>query len=252
MGSVPVLLDRYYYSRSDFTDGTTEFHRMCSRNIGAGSRILEIGAGPTNRTSAHLAGIGMVTGVDVSPEVLQNEALSTAYVYNGSCLPFSDNDFDACVADYVLEHIRNPSEHFAEVARVLKPGGTYCFRTPNLWHYVSFMSFILPHSFHRGLANRLRGLGNDAHEPWPTVYAANSPGAIRKHCKAAGLEVVQLRMVEKEPSYGHLSVLMFYTMMCYERVVNAWPALDGLRINIFGMVRKPDSGAPAAERRCTS
>jgi SAM-dependent methyltransferase len=240
MSSVSLLLDRYYFSRPDFTDGTTEFHALCSRYISPQSAILEIGAGLTNRTSAHLAGLGSVTGVDISDEVLHNTSLSQAYVYNGHRLPFAQNEFDACVSNFVLEHIQNPAEHFSEISRVLRPGGTYCFRTPNLWHYITFISSLLPHSVHCLLANRLRDLADDAHEPYPTVYAANSRSAIRRHCRAAGLDIFQLSMVEKEPSYGHVSIVLFYMMMFYERLVNTSQMFDALRSNIFGVAQKPN------------
>lgn len=47
-------------------------------------------------------------------------------------LPFEDNEFDVAVMDAVLEHIPNVSNAFAEVARVLKPGGVFV-------GYVAFM-----------------------------------------------------------------------------------------------------------------
>jgi SAM-dependent methyltransferase len=239
MSNVSRLLDRYYYSRSDFTDGTTEFHALCSNCIRQNCEILEIGAGPTNRTSFHLATLGRVTGVDVSDSVLQNTALRKAFVYDGQRLPFEEQSFDACVSNYVLEHVHQPAAHFREVARVLKPGGVYCFRTPNLWHYITFMSYLLPYSVHRNSVHRLQGSSEEAHEPWPTVYAANSRTTLKRYCAVGGLEIVQLRMVEKEPSYGHLSLLLFYPMMGYERLVNSSSMFDWCRINIFGVLRKP-------------
>ena len=62
-------LDRFYDRRRGFVDGTAEFHRLCEAVIRPASRILEIGAGPTNATSDFLAGRGAVTGLDVDPVV---------------------------------------------------------------------------------------------------------------------------------------------------------------------------------------
>ena len=42
-------------------------------------------------------------------------------------LPFADASFDAVVACLVFEHIRDVDEAIAEVARVLQPGGRFCF-----------------------------------------------------------------------------------------------------------------------------
>ena len=42
-------------------------------------------------------------------------------------LPFADASFDAVVACLVFEHIDEVDEAIAEVARVLAPGGRFCF-----------------------------------------------------------------------------------------------------------------------------
>jgi len=233
-----ALFERYYFSRSGYLSGTTEFHQLARTALGTGQEILEIGAGPENQTSLFLSGLGRLQGVDVSDEVLGNRHLQKAAVYDGKVLPFSAEQFDLCVSDYVLEHIEDATAHFREVARVLKPGGKYCFRTPNLFHYVALASSLLPHSVHLQLANRMRGAGADAHDPYPTFYRANTAGKLRKLCRQAGLSVEELRMVEKEPSYGRRGAVFFYPMLAYERAVNGIGALRGFRANIFGVVVK--------------
>ncbi|NRP21076.1 Ubiquinone biosynthesis O-methyltransferase [Ensifer adhaerens] len=52
---------------------------------------------------------------------------STDVLAVGEHLPFRDNTFDAIFSIAVLEHVRDPFRCAAEIARVLKPGGTlYC------------------------------------------------------------------------------------------------------------------------------
>ena len=232
------LFEKYYYSAPRFVDGTTEFHRLCDRHIRAGSAVLEIGAGPANPTSTHLGQRYDLTGLDVSGEVMGNPALRRARVYDGRLFPFEPGAFDACVSNYVLEHVEDPSRHFLEVARVLRPGGVYCFRTPNLLHYVAFFARVAPHAVHLKLANRLRGMAEDAREPWPTVYRANTAGKIRRHCGEAGLVAERLEMIEKEPSYGRSSPWLFFPMMLYERLANSGEVFSRFRANILGVVEK--------------
>lgn len=243
---VDRLIHRHYVSQPGFQSGTAEFHEMCRGAFRQGGRILEIGAGASNETSRFLAGLGPVDGVDCSPLVLRNDALTTARVFDGLALPGPGGAYALCVSNYVLEHVEEPEAHFREVARVLEPGGAYCFRTPNVWHYVPLTARMTPHGVHRVLANRLRGLAADAPEPWPTTYRANSRRRLRRLCAESGLEVAELRMIEREPQYARLSSLLFYPMMAYERMVNRSEVLAGLRINILGQVIRPaeDRGAP--------
>jgi SAM-dependent methyltransferase len=237
-GDTARLFEKYYYSVSSFKDGTAEFHSICRRHIARGARILEIGPGPANSTTEYLASLGRVDGVDISPELYGNRYLSTAAVYDGNTVPFETGAFDACVSNYVLEHIDDPPQHFREVARVLKTGGAYCFRSPNLWHYVTLGSKCLPYAVHMRWSNVMRRLGPEAPDPYPTFYAANTARRIKQLCSGAGLTVASLEMVEKEPWYGRRHPILFFPMMAYERVVNSVELFRNARANIFGVAVK--------------
>jgi len=236
-----ALFDKYYYSDPTFHGGTRPFIELCKTRIPFGAAILEVGSGPTNECSKVLSEIGRVTGLDVDPDVNENRWLSQAFVFEGKKMPFLDASFDACVSNFVVEHLANPEEHFEEVARVLRPGGIYCLRTPNLYHYVSIGASVLPHSMHLMLANRLRGLPNDAHDPYPTWYRANTRSRLRNLCHLTGFEKPEIRMLEPEPSYGRAHPLLFYPMMAYERIVNLSDGLSGFRHTILLAAHKPVS-----------
>ena len=238
-----TLFERYYYSRAAYVGGTTPFHQICQAHVANGGRILEIGAGPANPTTAFLSSLGIVTGADISLEVLDNPNVTEAHVYDGVKLPFPDDSFELCVSNYVLEHVTDPLSHFQEVSRVLKPGASYCFRTPNRWHYVTVAASLMPHSIHLRLANRLRALDDDAHDPWPTVYRANTRRRLVRLARKSGLWPEELRMIEAEPSYGAAHPLLFYPMMAYERLVNSTELLSSFRVNILGEFRKPGAAA---------
>ena len=233
-----AYLDRFYGS-PDHVDGTTEFHAMCAARIVPGATILDIGAGPTNPTSAYLSSLGPLSGVDVDPAVCSNVHLTDAHVLNTDRYPFSDCSFDACVSNYVLEHVTDPGSHLREVRRILRPGGVYLFRTPNRYHYIPSVSRLTPHWIHRAFANRLRNLDDQAPDPYPTCYRLNSRRAILRASALSGLRVLEMRMVEKEPSYGMSSRLLFLAFMLYERVVNSSDLLAALRVNIFGVLERP-------------
>jgi SAM-dependent methyltransferase len=232
-------LARFYDPSAGWIDGTTQFHELCRSVMPARGRILEIGAGASNPTSTFLATLGELHGVDPDVAVRHNRALVSAAVLDSAHYPYPDASFDACASDYVLEHVADPAPHFAEVARVLRPGGVYCFRTPNRYHYVTAVARLTPHWFHELVAHRLRNVPRERARPHPTFYAANSARRLRRLAAEAGLETERLVAIEKEPSYGMSSRPLFLAFMIYERLVNATELAEGLRVNILGVLRKP-------------
>lgn len=230
---------KFYDRAAGWVDGTTVFHQMCQSVLPPGGRILEVGAGQSNPTSRFLAALGSLHGIDPDPAIRGNTALASASVLAASSFPFADGSFDGCVSNYVLEHVEDPAAHFAEVSRVLAPGGVYCFRTPNRYHYVTAVARLTPHWFHVRVANRLRNLPREHADPHPTYYRANSQRDLRRLAATAGLGVETLSLIEKEPSYGMSSRLLFLAFMAYERLVNASELAQNLRVNILGVLRKP-------------
>lgn len=50
-----------------------------------------------------------------------------------TALEFGDDSFDLVLSSDVMEHVIEPFAAFAEIARVLKPGGVYIFSIPTAW-----------------------------------------------------------------------------------------------------------------------
>ena len=108
-------------------------------------RVLDVGAGG-GLFSASLAAAGFeVIGVDASrPSLLAarrhtvraDDPEAPSYVAgNAMMLPFADRSVHAVVCSEVLEHVPSPATLIEEVARVLRPGGVFCFDTPNRTWY---------------------------------------------------------------------------------------------------------------------
>ena len=202
--------------------------------------MLEIGPGPSNETSDFLSGIGSLSGLDISPQASGNRALLDSHIFDGLDFPFESGSFDGCASNYVVEHLENPLKHFAEVERILRPGGTYVFRCPNIFNYVPAISRLTPYRVHLFVANRARALPKGARDPYPTYYRCNSRSAIRRVSRETGLDVKTLNMIEAEPSYGKGSRFLFYPMLAWERLVNSTTYLEEFRSNILAVVRKPE------------
>jgi len=221
-------------------NGTLAFYGWVRQYTGPSTVLLNLGAGrSTNRRMLSFRGeVSYVGGADIDPIVMGNEELDEARVMVGGSIPFSDDFFDVVLSDYVLEHVRAPLELLCEVHRVLKPGGCFFFRTPNKYHYVALVARLSPHWFHKLVANRVRGLGDDAHEPYPTLYRLNSRRAIVLAGQKASFKSVELRFFEAEPSYLMFNSAAFLCGVAYERLVNRFECLASVRANIFGRLVK--------------
>jgi 2-polyprenyl-6-hydroxyphenyl methylase / 3-demethylubiquinone-9 3-methyltransferase len=104
---------------------------------GAFARVLDVGCG-AGFLSNHLAREGFeVTGIDASQASIEvaarHDATGKAQYLLGDALlmPFPDASFDVVCAMDFLEHVEEPAKAVAEMARVLKPGGTFFFHTFN-------------------------------------------------------------------------------------------------------------------------
>ena len=217
------------------------FHALCADHIAPGQEILELGSGPSNPTSKFLASLWPTHGLDCDPAARANAFLQSFHQLREPRFPYPNERFDAAVSNYVIEHVTDPLDHLGEVCRVLRPGGVYIFRTPNLFHYVTAVSALTPHWFHIRAANRLRRLSSESHEPYPTLYRMNTVRAVHHCAEAAGFHIRSIDLVEKEPSYTVAVRVLFLAGLAYERAVNRFAVLENFRANIFAVLEKPAS-----------
>jgi ubiquinone/menaquinone biosynthesis C-methylase UbiE len=238
------LYKRFYPDTS--RSGTLFFYGWMRRSLAPPYRVLNMGAGPGDPPGSEAFAIrdmrragGTVDGCDPDPAVLKNAQLDHAVMMESpAVIPFGDGLFDAVYSDYVLEHVQHPEAFLREVFRVLKPGGSFFFRTPNAWHYVSIAARLMPQWVHERVANKARGLGTDAHEPYPTYHRMNTRRVLQRLARRAGFSEVELVMFEGEPSYLMFNSIAFLAGVAYERAVNSTPLLEGLRANIIGKAVK--------------
>jgi SAM-dependent methyltransferase len=194
---------------------------------------------PRDKIRVFKGEVARVAGADIDPEVMSNPELDDAHLISSDGqLPFDDNSFDVVLSDWVVEHVAEPVRFLSEVARVLREGGSFLFRTPDRYHYVGFLASITPHWFHELVANRARAMNRDDHEPWPTYYRLNSRRAIELAGYGAGFRTVEVRVWEGPPVYLVFNSVPFVLGVVYERLVNRYRALEELRANIFARMVK--------------
>jgi demethylmenaquinone methyltransferase/2-methoxy-6-polyprenyl-1,4-benzoquinol methylase len=123
---------------------------------GPGDEVLDVatGTGAVARELLRQKGCAVV-GVDQSPEMLavaREHLPTTVKLVEASAerLPFEDSSFDALTVTYLLRYVDDPGATLAELARVVRPGGTVAsleFAVPaGLWRplWRAYVGLVLP------------------------------------------------------------------------------------------------------------
>lgn len=231
-------IDRTFYPGMESRWDDRLFRDRILSAIGQNADILDVGAGAGIIEMMNFRGVArQVCGIDLDPRVTANPNLDDGRVADASAMPFDASRFDLAFSDNVVEHLDDPATVFAEVFRVLKPGGRFLFKTPNRFHYMPLIAQATPHGFHQWI-NRKRGRAEA--DTFPTRYRANSAQKIHMLAASAGFEVEHLELVEGRPEYMRLSPVTYAAGVAYERIVNATGILKNFRVLLMATLRKPD------------
>jgi SAM-dependent methyltransferase len=236
MSGLIARLDRAWYPdfRRNWDDQLFR-DRILSR-LRPDSEVLDMGAGAGIVPQMDFRGrAAHVCGVDLDVRVLDNPMLDEARVGNAGQIPYESGRFDLVFSDNVLEHLAEPLAAFREVARVLRPGGFFLFKTPNKWHYMPAVARVTPYGFHQ-FVNRLRGRANL--DTFPTRYRANSCRDVARLAAGSGLRVETVELIEGRPEYLRISWPTYFLGAAYERLVNMSEIFAPLRILLVGTLRK--------------
>jgi SAM-dependent methyltransferase len=145
----------------------------CGRRSGERWRVLDLGCGAGDSVDFFRAVDPAVqwTGLDLpdSPEVRTRVRDDAEFVtFDGRRIPFAEGAFDLVYCKQVLEHVHRPEPLLAEVARVLRPGGSFAGSTSQLEPFHSFSTFNYTPL---GLRELLRGAGLEPVEFRPGIDA---------------------------------------------------------------------------------
>lgn len=230
-----------HYGGFTYIDGTIAFYNRVNALIRPDFTVVDFGCGrgeyvddPVSyrRNLRILKGkVKKVVGLDVSKQVLSNQAIDESIVIEGENIPLDDASVDLILCDNVLEHLPNPSKFFQECYRVLKPNSYLCIRTPNMWSYVGIASQIIPNRWHQRILASVQEGRNDE-DIFPTLYRCNSLRTVRRKLTSEGFVDVVVTGFEAEPAYLSFSKIAYWVGTLHQRF-----APQFLKTSIFAFAR---------------
>jgi ubiquinone/menaquinone biosynthesis C-methylase UbiE len=225
------------YSQSYYEDHLREY--TCGAqswlDVGCGHQLL-----PSWRSEAEeklVSSVPLVVGIDYDlPSLRRHRSMRNVLRADVSMLPFRDDSFDLVTANMVVEHLSDPVLQFREIARVLRPSGSFLFHTPNLNGYTTRISKLLPDKVKKMLARVLEERSEE--DVFPTHYRANTEDRIREVATQAGLEVVAVHFTGTLPVLQRFPLLATFELI-YIRQLMRRPKLTRFRQTLICSLRRP-------------
>jgi SAM-dependent methyltransferase len=174
-----------------------------------------------------------VIGIDVDPGASGNPLVDQFHLITpDTAWPLPDASVDLAVSDYVLEHVDEPEEFFAEIRRVLKPGGYLCMRTTNAMSYFGVAARLVPNSAHAAVVQKAYVRPREEADVFPTRYRCNSVGKVRRILDRHGFEHC-VYGYQSDPAHFGFSRALYTLGVLHQRY-----APRRIRTSIFVFARK--------------
>ena len=156
------------------------------------SHVLDMGCGNGRAAGPLLVSCGArYVGIDISHTAVaaaRELGLDARVIEDAAALPFEADTFDFVLSVEVLEHLFRPDLAAAEIARVLRPGGTAVITVPNVAYW--------RHRVDLALLGRWNPYGDDqsVQAPWrdPHIRFFNR-GALARMLGQSGFASVSVR-----------------------------------------------------------
>lgn len=203
-GWLGIFINPFYFARADLHDAMTEFAPNLS------GRLLDVGCG--SKPYRSLFTVDACIGLDIDSEAARSRGIADHF-YDGNAFPFVDGSFDSVLCNQVLEHVFNPDEFLAEIARVLKPGGKLLLTVPFVW---------------------------DEHEQ-PYDYARYSSFGLRSLMEKQGLRVIQHKKLGADASilFQLTNVYLFKVMQGLPRSIRLLITVTAMAfVNLTGLLAR--------------
>lgn len=209
--------------------------------------VLEIGCGRSAPVLQKMKGrAGRLIGIDVVDFTVEDPDIALIANDVAAMRDIGDESVDLAFSRSVMEHVDDATAAYAEIRRVLKPGGCYVFLTPSLYDYASLVAAVVPNRLHPGIVRATEG--RDCADTFPTRYRSNTRRAIRRLAAGAGLTIEDFRYLGQYPNYLAFNATLFRLGCAYAKFLERHPSLHALQGWILCTVARPPAGPEAASR----
>lgn len=189
-------------------------------NIKEGDKVLDMGCG-RGRVAAHVATMtnAKVTGFNIDDVQLASaQEYASLNQLTDKCqfikanlnepFPFKNDSFDSLYQIQVLTYAKNKEELFAEMFRVLKPGGKISFLD-----WVQLDNYDMNNAHHRDLLNRVKPLIGAIDTPTPdeiknTLEKVGFKVLLNKDISVGGHQAPLIEKADKY--YEHMQKLVYF------------------------------------------
>lgn len=189
--------------------------------------LLDAGCGRTAPVLQKFRGLaGRMVGID-RVQFVSNATDVELYEADLESIPVESGTVDVVMSRSVFEHLEHPEPVYAEIFRVLKPGGRLVFLTANIWDYATMIARIVPNHLHPKIVAKTEGRAEE--DVFPTCYRTNSRSAVCKLADSSGFAIESFRYLGQYPNYFLFNAPLFVLGTMYDKVVSRFTALEILR-----------------------
>ncbi|HQR12762.1 MAG TPA: methyltransferase domain-containing protein [Casimicrobiaceae bacterium] len=232
--SAQRLLERYY---GNSPHPYRIFEDEVDRALKPESVLLDAGCGRTVPVlrkfigrATRLIGVELVDFTDVPAGI-------ETFGADLSSIPIPDASVDVVMSRSVFEHLDDPAAVYAELARILKPGGQLIFLTANMWDYATLIARLVPNRLHPIIVSKVEG--REEEDVFPVRYRTNTRRAVARLAAGAGLEIENFRYLGQYPNYFMFNAALFLLGTGYDKLVSRFESLRFLRGWILVTLRRP-------------
>lgn len=207
-------------------DGTVAFFLRINALLQPSSVVLDVGCGrgeyaddpvPLRRSLRILRGkVAHVVGIDVDPQAACNPFIDSFHTIAAGPWPIGDDSVDLVVCDNVLEHVVDPPVFFAEIRRVLRPGGILALRTSNRLSYVGVCATVIPNRYHARVTSAVQENRREE-DVFPTLYRCNTVGRVHRALRSHGFDAA-VSGFEAEPAYLSFSRIAYALGVLHQKL----------------------------------